>query len=71
MRSNIAAAVAMTIEKKVMRSLMKAPAGRSSLSAKIRKITDTATKPIMVTAQYFMVRKAFTVAGENVLFCLT
>jgi hypothetical protein len=59
------------IEGKVTRMRMKSPAGLSSRSPPIMKITLTATKPIMASAQYFMIRKEFTVACENILFCLT
>src|SRR5689334_14112844 len=44
-RSNIAAALAMTTEPKVMRAPMKTPPARSSLSPSIMKISPTATKP--------------------------
>ena len=44
---------------------MKTPAGRSSLSANSMKIADNATKPMMAIAQYFMVRRAFTVGCEK------
>jgi len=47
---------------------MKTPAGRSSRSPPIIKITLTATKAIMASAPYFIVRNAFTAAGENTLF---
>ncbi len=46
-RSNIAAAVATMIEGKVMRILMKTPAGRSSLSPNIMKITPTAMRRLV------------------------
>src|SRR5262249_20640940 len=69
-RSNSAAAAATTIEGKVMRMRIKIPAGRSSGSSlNIMKITLTATKPMMAIAQYFIVRKAFTAACENISFC--
>ena len=45
---------------------MKSPAGLSSRSPPIMKITLSATKPIRARAQYFMIRKEFTVAcGEG------
>src|SRR6266498_3515846 len=48
-RSKIAAAVAITIEGKAMKILMKTPAGRSSLSANIMKITDCVFRPNVST----------------------
>ena len=67
LRSNIAAAVAITIEPKVMRMPMKTPPARSSELPSIMKISPTATKLIMAIAQYFIVRRAFTAACENIL----
>ena len=67
-RSNIAAAVAMTTEPKVMRMPIKIPPARSSLLPNIMKSSPSATKPIMPNAQNFIVRRAFTVACENALF---
>src|SRR5689334_9840767 len=69
-RSNITAALAITIDGKAMSILIKSPAGRSSLSANTRKITDTATNPRIAIAQYFIVLKALTVSCENAFFSL-
>ena len=68
--SNTAAAVAITIEPKVMRMPIKIPPDRSSpLLFNRMNISSTTTKPTMAMAQYLIVRKACTAASEKTLFC--
>src|SRR5690606_18883735 len=68
-RSNMAAAVATTIERNVAISPIMMMGGRSSLSAIRASTTPTTTKPIREIAQYLIVRSAFTAAGEKTSLC--
>ena len=69
--SNIPAAVATTIEAKVVTIQMaRKPAGSSSLLWNIFMYTPAATIKILNTiAQYFILFKAPTELDENTLFC--
>ena len=69
--SNIAVAVATTIETKVVTiQIARNPAGSSSLLWNILMYTPAATiKRLSTIAQYFILFKAFTESGEKTLFC--